>query len=441
MRHFFYLFLSIWILITACNDPILVGSVLLENQELDVEFTDQLAVKAKTILGDSSITFRQTVGNTFNSSTYMVGSMDDEKFGKTEVVSYFNPTLLIAYPDFLENPLDSVVITIPLDSIGFYGDLGATHNVELRAITQTFESLLENSDTLYSSQTMEVDPEVLATYSGVVNYTDSTSVEVYTDVDSLKGTIKVGPQLRLKMDNQFWIDLHSSVDSLTAEDLEMLVPGYELRSTASANSMFGLDLSYRGIFEAANINFYYTDQTDTTKMIYQLPLGRYRHSQFIHDYSGSNLESELDNNEASKLYIQALAGTSIEVDLSEATTVNDRILNYAELQFTLEPEDEELYAPIGEIDAWYRTDEGQLNIVGRPTTTPALVESYAGGSRTLSYKIDLTFHLNLIKKGTITNDKIILIPRTKAQRPNRSIILGTNDPDHPLKLNLILTKP
>lgn len=438
MKQFLYLSLSLWVLISACNDPILVGSVLLEDETLDVEFTDVIDVSAKTVAGDPSITFRDITGGPYSATTYMVGSLEDPVFGKSVTTSYFSPTLISTFPSLLDSNLDSVVLSIPLDSIGFYGDLGATHNLELRAISESMETLVESgSDTLYSDQTIAVEPTIWSTLSSTISYKDSVVIRPYNDQDTL---IKIRPELRMQMDKQFWLDLAGPTDTLTAEKLELEVPGFELKSTPSASSIIGLDLYYNTFETQANINFYYRPN-DSTRLIYQLPLGNYRHSLFTNDYSGSELGNNIDDPAADQLFVQSQAGTNIEVDLSSVTTLNDRILNYAELELTVLPEDEDLYQPVVAIFPWYRNDEGQLDIVGQPATDLALVESYSGGSRSLTYSIDLTTHLNLIKKGTISNDKIFLIATTKAQRPNRSIILGTNDSESPLKLNLILTKP
>lgn len=442
MRQFLYLILSTWILVSACNDPILVGSVLLEDEALNVEFTDGLDIEAKTILGDSSITFRRIAGSSFTASTYMVGNLKDPVFGRSEAVTYFSASLLTSYPSFSEYPPDSIVLSIPFDSLGFYGDPDAVHDLELRALSESLESLApEATDTLYSDQIVGVEPTIISTRSTRVSFTDSITIRAYNEGDPL---FNIRPELRMELDKQFWIDLAGSLtDTLTVDEFESQVLGFELKSSSESNSFFGLDLFYASFNSEANINFYYTIETDedTVRNIYQLPLGEYRHSLFTNDYAGSELEANMNDPASNLYYIQSQAGTSVEIDLSSAKDIGEKILNFAELKFTVQTEDEELYEPIQAVFPWYENDEGQLQIVGSSSTDPPLVESYSGGSRTLSYSLDLTSHVNAIKKGEISNDKIILIPNSKAQRAHRSIILGPNDPDHPMKLNLILTKP
>jgi len=440
MKQFLYLFLSIGILLLACNDPIVVGSELLDGETLDVEFTDVVDVTARTVEGEPSITFRNIPGGNYSAKTYMVGSTDDAVFGTLEAVTYFSPILFNVYPSFSEHVIDSVVLSIPLDSIGFYGDLSAIHNVELRAITESLKTRLDEEpvDTLLSDVAIEVEPTIWSTLNSPISYKDSVSFTTYSNAsDSL---INLVPQLRLELDSQFWIDLAGTAqDTLTPEELETQIPGFELRTTSTTSSIFGLDLSYTTSSRPANINIYYKEG-DSLRKTYRIPLGRYKHSQFDYDYAGSDLQSSLDDPSSSELlYIQSQAGTSIEVDLSNAKGYDDKILNYAELVMTVQPEDEDLYQPISTLVPWYVNESGNLQLVN--LLEASLSESYAGGSRTLSYAMNLTSHINRIKKGELTNGKIFLIPELKAQRPNRSIILGPDHSDRPMKLNMILTKP
>lgn len=444
MKQFLYLFLSIWVLLLACNDPILIGSELLTEEQLGVDFTDNLAVTAKTITGEPSITFRQLSGSSYAAQTYMVGATDDAAFGKSESVTYFSPAIVRSYPSFSTHPIDSVVMTLPLDSLGFYGDLEAIHNIELRAITQSLETNIDADpvDTLLSNEMVEVESEIWASASKVITYKDSTLVSTYDD--ELDTMINLAPELRLKLNKLFWTDLAGTVlDTLTQDEFELAVPGFELRSVDAENSMFAVNLAYNAntFSSPANINIYYR-QDDSIKIVYRMPLGRYRHSEFTNDYTGSELQASIDDPTSSDLlYIQSQAGTSIEVDLSEVINVEDKILNYGELQMTVMPEDEDLFQPAVAIVPWYRNEDGRLVEVGGSATDPPLYETYSAGTRSLRYTLDLTLHLNQIKSGAITNSKIILIPVSKAQRPHRSIILGPDHPVDPMKLNLILTKP
>ena len=133
-----------------------------------------------------------------------------------------------------------------------------------------------------------------------------------------------------------------------------------------------------------------------------------------------------------KVFMQSQGGTEVTVDLSIVRSLEEQIINSGILELTIEQENTDLYEPIEAVFAWSRNDEGELIIVGVPEdTNQPIVETFPDGVSTLGYRINLTSHLDGISKGEIENDTILLIPVSKAQRPNRSIILG---PEHPLSL-------
>lgn len=437
MKQFILLSLSIWIWTSSCNDPVLVGSGLLEEEALEVGLVDNMLVSARTIRGERSITFRN-FDSGYSANTYMVGTIEDAVFGKSDAVTYFTPDLLTSYPEFTADNLDSVIISIPLDTAGFYGDINAVHDLELRVLTEYPDLAVD--DTLFSDRVLETETMVVSSRSLILHPTDSLQIKGYItdDPDSI---VNIGAELRMPLDKQFWIDINAPGDTLLNDDLRETVPGFELRSTPSASSMFGLDLLYAGGDTTATINFYY-NPNDDSKAIYTMALGRIRHSTFTTDYSGSDLGSAIDMDDTPLLYIQSQAGTDIAVDISDIRNYNDRILNSATMELTVVPEDETLYRPAEAIFAFARNDEGELFAVGAPTdTSDPLKETFSGGERRLNYSINLTNHLNQVKKGNITTDSIFLIATSKAERPNRSIILGPDDQENPLHIDLILTKP
>ena len=432
MKYFILFCLSLWIWVTACNDPVLVGSGLLDEDSLDIGFTDALVVSGKTIEGEPSVTFRN-FANGYTATTYMIGEMDDAVFGKSKSTTYFTPTLgTITLPEFTRGNLDSVVLSIPLDSVGFYGDINATHNLELKALANRID--LETDSTLFSDLSLETT-DVLATSSLRLDYRDSTRIKGYvtTDPDTI---LTVFPQLRMTLENDFWINLSASEDSLTQEKLLDALPGFELSTTPSSSSTVGLSLS-----TASNLLFYFT-QSDNTRTIYNIPLGRIRHSNFTFDYAGSDLGESLEKDDEPLFYLQSQAGVEIALDISDIRNYQDQILNAATMQLSILSEDETLYNPTQAIFALARNEDGDLEVVGTPSNPDnPIQERFENGMSSLSYSLDLTSHLNQVKKGNYASDTIFLTANSKAERPNRSIIYGTNHPDFPLEVNLILTKP
>ena len=68
----------------GCQDPIIVGSDLLENEKLVIAFNDSLKLSSKTIAAEPIITHRPPIigGDQFDYRTYLLGQLNDNIFGK-----------------------------------------------------------------------------------------------------------------------------------------------------------------------------------------------------------------------------------------------------------------------------------------------------------------------------------------------------------------------
>jgi len=434
MKYFFYLSLLLLLICTSCNDSVLVGSELLGSESVDVAFKDDLALTAKTVLDDSTLMFRKVDSNTHPSNTYLVGQVEDAVFGKTETRSYFSPSIVRELPDFSGSPIDSVVMVLRLDSLGAYGDPLAIHDLSLSRLTERMDK--DDRTEFYSILELPVEDTPIYTVTSGFNYTDSLTINEYVN-DSL---IQVEPQFRFKLDNQYWSNLLSSIDSLDESALLDMLPGFELRSEVSTNSMGGIDLGYNSTSSPSNIVIYYA-RGDTTNTTYTMPLGKYRHSYVSKDYNGSALMTDLTDDDAACLYLESQGGTNLIVDFSAISEVDDLILNYASLELTAKPFDETLYPAIEAIGAWYKDADDNLIRADRQDQTAILEESYPSGIQQWNYKLDITSYISQLRDGLIDNTELHIIALSKSEEANNVLIYGPNHTDNPLKLNLILTKP
>lgn len=438
MKYLIYLSLSVWILATACNDTDVIGSQLLDNETIPIDYTDSIDFSARNILGDSLITFRQLSLDNYSASTYIAGTIDDNSFGKTEIISYFNVKMVSNFPNLDTIAIDSVIISLRLDTLGQYGKDKVVHNIELGQLESPMEL-----DTMYSDMVLPVSSSTNFTMN--VAHRDSLLINAHSQ-DTL---FKVRPQLRLPIDPQEWIDLYNDKDTLTTVEVEERFPGYAIKSTASEGSLIGMDLQFAGDLANSNMLFYCTTASGI-KFLYSMPLGQRRHSAFIHDYSGSDVEASINSaNNEEDLFLQALGGTNIEFDLSEITNFDSYILNHGTIEiFALNPM-EDNYNPIPSLIALYEQDNVLAPILdsdiqiqtSRLTFDGILEETEVNGTSLYKYDLDITSHLNSIKNGDITNTKMIIQANRKSQIPNRTILYGVNHPEFPAKLKLVLTQP
>jgi len=438
------------IIASSCNDSQIVGSDLLGADSVDVSFDDQLELSAQTELTDSTLTFRKLDSDTYSGRTYMVGEIDDPAFGKSSSSAYFTADPVNRYPNFNYDTLslDSVVMILDLDTLGQYGNNTAVHDLELYMLEDRIDG--ESDAVFYSNQQFAAESTPLFTTSQVINSVDSILINPFV-LENPDTLLLVAPQLRFKLDKQIWLDLSPAIgDTLEQEVFEELfydaVPGFELRSTPSDNSIFGLDLAYATGSSSSSIRLYYTStDTVTPRITYLIRLGKYRHSHFSHDYSGSTLETDLSSSDAECLYLQSQSGSNITVDISEVKSLQDQIINNATLEFSVKNFEEQLYPPVETLTAWYAEEDGEGNEVltraDRSDLITRVTETYPGGEQLYTYTMNVTGVVNQVKKGELDIEELIIIAGNKGERPNRSLIYGPDHPDHALKLNLILTKP
>ena len=433
MKKPFLLFLSVWIGISSCNDPITIGSDFPGDTTLAVEFRDDLPITAQSIEGEPSVTFRNNLGG-FSATNYMVGEIDDETFGQSQAITYFTTALPGSTPLFALDNIDSIVFNMTYDTIGFYGDENAVHDLEIRMISEQVDLAIDQeirSDSIFPTG------DVVASHSLIVNPRDSLQIQARTD-DNPDSLILVGPHLRIPLDESLpWIELLGDGSLTDDEIFQMEVPGFSISSSPSSSSMFGLDLLYVNSIGASNITFYLT--IDGERSQFNIPLGRIRHSSFTNDYTNSEIGDILNVENPSFLYAQSQAGTNIAIDVSSARTLNNSILNSGILRVSIEEEQD--LDPIEAFFAFARED-GDLIIVGAPLSIESpIADIFANGESAPTYSLDLTNHLNNVREGVFANDTIFLIAASKSERANRSVILGTDHPNFPLSLELILTNP
>ncbi len=436
MKYLFYLLVSLLLIASACNDSIVVGSDLLGPETVDVEIISDLEIPARTVLGDSIETFVKVDGDNFPRMTYLFGAIDDTNFGGTEVRTYFAPGLEEDFPSFEGSTLDSVVLVLPLAPTGRYGDPDEVHDIALTMLDERMDA--EDRTEFYSNLELTSSGTPLHQVSTRVNYEDSLRINLYLS-DSI---VVVGPQLRMRLDNQFWLDLRSGLsDDVEESELLDTFPGFEIRSVNAQNSMVGVNLGYEIDASPANILFHY-NQGDTLKRIFLLPLGKYRHTYIAKDYGSSALEADLDVIGTECLYLESQGGTNLALDFSNIIEVDDLILNHANLTLTIKPFDEEKYPAIQAIGAGFMNEDGELVRADNIERPAVLEETFPLGVQTWSYDLDLTSYIGGLRNGTIDNSELIVFPLLEAERANRALIYNnTSDPEQSIKLNLVLTKP
>ena len=432
MKYLSYL-ITLVVVICSCNDSLDIGNSLLADEQVDV-FVDTITIEAQTVRGDSILTFALQDQNNFINNVYMVGQISDSQFGSSEATAFFSPSLLEEVPDLDQYSIDSVVMVLILDTLGRYGDPSAIHELELYELT---ESIVPDSigATLISTDELDFESTPLLTQSLAINY-DSLTIQVSRN-DSIIDEL-VQPQLRFLMDTQMWTDYLTSNGDIDNDVLAETLPGYALRSNVT-NSMLGLNLRFGA--STSEIVFYLSEN-DSTKREYILDLGRLRHNNFVHDYTGSDVEEALADSDSEFLFLESQGGTDIDLDLRAIKDIGENVvLNNATLEFAVVPgANTEFYPSPGAIFASFVNDNGiSTTVVDIVLNDRAVTLEERGGVE--FYTMDITSQLNLILDDDINSSIIKVFTNAKAQRPNRAVICGPDHPEFPLTLRVVLTNP
>ena len=337
-------------------------------------------------------------------------------------------------------------MTIPLDTIGLYGDTTAIHNFELFSLNET----LSDIDTFSTDDFFDYNPGSIGGNTFVPNPRDS--LDVYNP--ELDSTVLERSHIRIPItDMNYSNSLISQTQDAEGNDTTFReqVFGFALKSSTDENSFVSLNMS-NSVAAQTEVNVYY--QNNGSKALYSYPIGAIRSYAFEHDLLGSEAESSINDQTYadSLLFIQGMRGPNIEVDISSLKNLKAGSVNYARLDFNVAAQtgaNENSQPPIERIGAFYRDTNGELQSVRDLAIgdSPGIsLGIYFDGFiqddiDTIQYNMTLTSHAIDIINENVLDDKIILVPFNKQTFANRAVIFGTKHSELPMQLKIVQTNP
>ncbi|MBL0098789.1 MAG: DUF4270 family protein [Saprospiraceae bacterium] len=133
-----------WVLMIAvsfvwsCQDPILVGNDLLDDERLELKVSDNFDLSSQTIVGEKVTTYRPSV----DTRTYLLGQLNDDLFGKVSAELYMKFNMLSSTKAnyHLEQLLkfDSLVLVLGYDSLATYARSIAAQKIEVLELSESF---------------------------------------------------------------------------------------------------------------------------------------------------------------------------------------------------------------------------------------------------------------------------------------------------------------
>ncbi|MBC7885143.1 MAG: DUF4270 family protein [Saprospiraceae bacterium] len=438
----------ILILNMGCQDPILVGSELLEDEKLNLGYTDSLSMRSQTIAGERLVTHRPSV----DYRTYLLGQLNDNIFGKVSAEIYLSHELQSTKPNYHLNtaPLkfDSLVLVLLYDTLATYANQNAAHKIELFQLTEMFAE----TDTFYSDINLGYNSVPLVETSLVTRPKDSVSILDHVT----RKIIKLAPQMRLRLDDNFGTLLLNNSGAASNDTAFVdFIKGFYLKSTPLSNpSIVGFNFSNNALNTQNAVNkliMYYT-VGDTTRKEYQYLINPTTINRFVHDISGSIVEDVINNPSKgdSLTYLQAMGGVKTFVHFNDLSFLDDKLINKVELEVFVAdlPGQNGTYTTPLQLIASRKKTEGGFELipdVAQLISSGLYITDVFGGvsqgTGTLkSYRMNITNHIKRAVKDKTYNSDLYLGVLNESETSRRAVFYGAKHSSYPMKLKVSYTK-
>lgn len=450
MKQLFWIALAaITVISLGCNDGSIIGNDLLENEAIDLVYDDNFELTAKTVRGDSVATFRTGL----TSNTYLLGQIDDPIFGKYASDIYTGISFGSSTPDFAESTIDSVVLELEYDSLGFYGDNSVMHNIEVFIVEEDWL----DRDTIYSDQSFATSMIPIGSKSFVPDFRgDSIRFQVRdTEVDSF---ITLSPRINIRLDDAYGQMLLT--DTAAAKNDTSLIAAFKglyIKSTTDGNSIVGLNFVKSGSISTIipKVAVYYTQltSTGTAKRTYNYLLRNEVYSEFDLDNTGSEVGNSLNDEIAGEeyLYAQGMAGINGEVGLPDLSSLKGNLINSAQLVLTIADDDNDSYSHNRRfLLSKYNDGERVLieDIVKDGVNISTGLAILDGIPRRVLHEngdtvTTVTFTITDFTRNVIDSEEIsprlVISPVGRVETPRRTVFYGAKHPTYSAKLKIAYT--
>jgi hypothetical protein len=436
---------------SACTDFTDIGSDLLDEDRLGLDYVDTISLIATTVTVDSILTQSGTLlANQLD--RFMFGNFNDPVMGRVNAGIYVQPLLdrdrfnLFAVsrpPSYRNAILDSIVLVLTLDSAGFYGKPSQSFGLEVMRVIEDMNA----SANYYSNVSFATSAVPLGSKQFSPSI-DSITVLDYTNltVDTLKY-----PHLRIPLNialGQELIALDSAEYYKSDTSFLSVFKGIYLRPTQETDGLVAFN--WRSL--RPGIFLYYTNEAGLPRQ-YQYEINEFssRVSTIRHEFSGAPVAPFLNDAERGKnlLFAQALAGPNIKIEIPHATALRNAIINYAELEIPV-------IAFPGDDSVRFVNNPDVFLTVPDTTLAPTAISDFtlAGSNRVPifggvfirgtdgkpdRYRMNVSSQLSNMSQGRAGNVMYLQIIN-KAQRGGRIIFAGPENTQHKMRLKVAFTK-
>lgn len=429
----------------SCNDPTTIGSDLLAGDQLDVNFTDTLTIRAWSTRQDSIKTYDP---NPLSSgyAFFPCGDFLDPIFGRSIARINARLSLNTSPPDFRDVTVDSIVLILPYESKQAYGKFNEVFKLEVRELDEK----LPDSTSFFSNREMKLKDAAIGYKEFTAVVSDSVTVmEPKADTVILQ---KYAAHLRIPLHESF-VQAFLAADSAkfaSNSAFRDFFKGFQVRPPESSPGNSGL-LNFNLRSSLAGFQVYY--HKDSTYAQYKFPIFSTDiiSAEFRHDYTGAFVQNYLDGSSArndSLLFMQGMSGLNFDLEIPYIASLGKVVVNRAEIVLPIIrlAEDDPAYDPVDQIivaevvnDTVQRTIDDVIYSINRAGDN----FSYLFGGIVQSdgtYRINISAHFQDLLTRPETSKKMRFIVYLKQEKASRVVLGGPTHSTQPAKLRLSFTK-
>jgi Domain of unknown function (DUF4270) len=444
----FIFYASFLLSFNACQEPIAVGSDLLEGDlRIDVGFIDSLKLSSYTIPGERVITYRSGV----NSRTYLLGQLSDPVFGKLNAEVYLKNYLNASLPNFTGAVLDSVVLALQYDSLGTYGGNNASFKVDVFQLIDP----LPIKDTIYSDVNIPSSSTPIGSKTLVVAAKDSITIK-----DHVTGkNVRQAAHLRIKLDSTWGAALINNVDANKADStFSKYIKGLHIKAAPiSGSGIFGLNFSDAVLGTTSPINklivYYHKSPKDSTLQTYLYPIQGITVNKYSLDRVGTVAQDLIDNKLKGNEYtlLQAAGGIKTIVTFDNLAPLADKLISKVELDIFvggLPNQNTSISPPVQLVANRYNSD-GKLELIPDILQLSSVGQNFGpvfGGNldnkqSVKKYTLNITNHVkNIIEKPTTYRPELVLGILTESESASQVVLYGGKHSAFPMKMRVTYVK-
>lgn len=456
----FFLFATgaVLMVLTACTEPITVGSELLEGDRATLGQTMELDFTTTVLEEDSVLTFDASANAALSAFTF--GQLSNEVFGELKHSVYIIPNLprssatgLVQAPAFAFNDevdVDSVVLILPLDTAaGIYGS-GLDfpiRMIELAGAVDQNQDFSSEVDLSIGFDELQRDPSFTSQFAATLLY----------DTIISSGDSVLRPHVRIAFDDQFVNRINTQDASIFDSDTTFweFLSGMLIEPTEDNGGLITLQPQSTTTSQAAftGIYYFYQDTASNRPTFYRTPLSLWL-PRYEQDYNGTLFGDRLATGEDNESFVVAgQAGLLTAITFSDLSSLEDVVINEAIL--TLFREDvegldyDEFPAPTFTA-LYYQDGTGALvpiedrQVLGNPNNSTA-IRTFLGGDPqededgNIFYEPRFSVHMQRMIDGEVP-PTIYLRTVPLDRDPARMILGGPNAAVRPATVRVTFTE-